>query len=156
MELTATKYKQTEVGMIPEDWGICELESVSKRVGDGIHSTPKYNDSGKYYFVNGNNLIDGKITITENTKRVTEEEFKIHKRELTTSTILISINGTIGNLAFYNNEKIVLGKSAAYINLTDDIDKQFIYQLIQTSQIRDYFENELTGSTIKNLGLGIY
>ena len=154
MELTATKYKQTEVGMIPEDWGICELESVSKRVGEGIHSTPKYNDSGKYYFVNGNNLIDGKITITENTKRVTEEEFKIHKRELTTSTILISINGTIGNLAFYNNEKIVLGKSAAYINLTDDIDKQFIYQLIQTSQIRDYFENELTGSTIKNLGLG--
>ena len=38
----------------------------------------------------------------------------------------MSINGTIGNLAVFNNETIVLGKSAAYINLREKIEKIFI------------------------------
>ena len=29
MELTPIKYKQTEVGMIPEDWYLSEIESFS-------------------------------------------------------------------------------------------------------------------------------
>jgi type I restriction enzyme S subunit len=67
---------------------------------------------------------------------------------------LLSINGTIGNVAFFNNEKIILGKSVAYINLHESVDKQYIYWIIQSDCIKQYFENELTGSTIRNLGLG--
>src|SRR5690625_561412 len=153
MELTKTKYMQTEVGLIPEDWEITKLGLLTHRIGDGIHATPIYSENGEYYFINGNNLSNGKIVITDSTRKVSEREFIIHKRDLTHSTILISINGTIGNLAFYNNEKIILGKSAAYINLTNQINKFFIYQLLQTNFIRKYFTNELTGSTIKNLGV---
>lgn len=35
-------YKQTEVGVIPEDWGITPLATVTSEIGDGIHSTPAY------------------------------------------------------------------------------------------------------------------
>ena len=35
----------------------------------------------------------------------------------TKGIVLVSINGTIGKIAFYNNEKIILGKSACYFNL---------------------------------------
>ena len=152
MELRAG-YKQTEIGVIPKEWAVEIIDSISQRVGDGIHSTPIYSDNTDYYFVNGNNLINGKITINETTKMVSKEEFRNHKRDLNDSTILISINGTIGNLAFYNNEKIILGKSAAYINLSQRIEKLFLYQLLQTNFIKEYFANELTGSTIKNLGI---
>jgi type I restriction enzyme S subunit len=154
MELVETrKYKKTELGMIPNDWEVKTLENFCSRIGDGIHSTPNYSDNGDYYFVNGNNLKDGKIVIFEGTKRVSKDEFLIHKRDLNKSTVLISINGTIGNIAFYNGENVVLGKSAAYINLTEKIDKRLLYQLVQTEFIKLYFEDELTGSTIKNLGL---
>lgn len=34
-----------------------------------------------------------------------------------TEQFLLSINGTIGNAAFYNSEKVVLGKSVCYFNL---------------------------------------
>jgi type I restriction enzyme S subunit len=35
-------YKNTEVGVIPSEWEIFPLEELSYRIGDGIHTTPKY------------------------------------------------------------------------------------------------------------------
>lgn len=153
MELRAG-YKKTEVGAIPDDWNLVKLENLCTKIGDGIHTTPQYSIGGEYFFVNGNNLNGGKIIISDDTKKVSKEEYLIHKRELNGSTVLLSINGTIGNIAFYNGENIVLGKSAAYLNFNDKIDKRLVYQLVQTEFVKQYFTNELTGSTIKNLGLG--
>ena len=135
------------------EWKKIQFSKLCNKISDGIHSTPKYNDEGNYYFVNGNNLVDGNILINENTKRLTENEYLKHKRELNENTILISINGTIGNLAFYRNEDIVLGKSACYINIKSKYPKHFFYFSLQTSRIKNYFNSELTGSTIKNLSL---
>ena len=135
------------------DWEKKKLSEISNKISDGIHSTPKYDENGEYYFINGNNLIDTKIEFDENTKRVDKSEYLKHKNELTSQTILISINGTIGNLAFYNNEKIVLGKSACYIDLKSEENKFFVFYFLQTSSIRTHFNKELTGSTIKNLSL---
>ncbi len=64
----------------------------------------------------------------------------------------MSINGTIGNLAWYSGEKIMLGKSTAFIKIRD-FNKKYIYYYLQTSAIHEYFFNNLTGTTIKNLGL---
>lgn len=148
------EYVKTEIGLIPHDWQLLRLEDFCNRVGDGIHTTPNYDSSGDYHFINGNNLTDGKIIVTEETKRISKGEYLIHKRDLGDSTILLSINGTIGNIAFYKGEKIVLGKSAAYLNLNERVDKRLIFQILQNASVKRYFENELTGSTIKNLGLG--
>lgn len=38
--------KQTEIGLIPEDWAICRLAEVSKKVTDGTHDTPKPIEKG--------------------------------------------------------------------------------------------------------------
>jgi len=146
-------YKQTEIGVIPKDWDVVKLNLLSNDIGDGIHSTPKYVDSSNYFFVNGNNLSDGRILITRDTKCISEDEYKSLKKNLDNTTILMSINGTIGNLAFYNNETVVLGKSAAYIKLSQRIDKIFIYYLLQHISIKQFYDNELTGTTIKNLSL---
>lgn len=147
-------YKETELGWIPEDWNIEVLENLSEKIGDGIHTTPKYSVNGDYFFINGNNLIEGKIVISDNTKKVSKEEYVFHKRDLNKFSVLISINGTIGNIAFYNGEKILLGKSAAYITLNNKkIDKKYYFQMVQTGLVKAQFENELTGTTIKNLGL---
>jgi len=136
-----------------DDWDKVVLEKITTKISDGIHSTPNYDLNGEYYFVNGNNLVNGSISINENTKKVSLEEFKKHKRPLSKNSILLSINGTIGNLALYNNENIVLGKSACYINLQKDLPIDFYYYILQTPKIKKYFLSELTGSTIMNLSL---
>lgn len=136
------------------EWEEVELERLSLKISDGIHTTPSYDDQGNYYFINGNNLIDGLIIVDENTKRVSKEEYEKHKRDLNKNTILLSINGTIGNISTYNNEKVVLGKSACYININDKkANQKFVINFLKTSKVKVFFTSELTGSTIKNLSL---
>ncbi|MCU4430266.1 restriction endonuclease subunit S [Acinetobacter pittii] len=134
-------------------WSLTSLNQLSTKIGDGIHATPKYDENGIIPFINGNNLVNGKILINENIKRISAEEFQKYNQILSDRTLFLSINGTIGNLAFYKNEKVLLGKSVCFINLKDDIDDKFVYLLLQSPQLTKTFNSELTGTTIKNLSL---
>lgn len=134
------------------DWEQCKLRDGTSKIGDGLHGTPVFKDNGDVYFINGNNLVNGKIEITDETKLVSYIEQSDNDKSLDDNTILMSINGTIGNLAWYSGEKIMLGKSAAFIKVRD-FNKKYIYYFLQTSTIQEYFLNNLTGTTIKNLGL---
>jgi type I restriction enzyme S subunit len=138
---------------LPKDWKWLKLGDIVSLLGDGLHGTPEYSTEGDYYFINGNNLGDGKILIKENTKRVSFEQFKKYKKDLNGNTIFVSINGTIGNVAFYKNEKIVLGKSACYFNVKESVDKSYIGLLLKGQRFLNYANNSATGSTIKNVSL---
>ncbi|MCA5607670.1 restriction endonuclease subunit S [Bacteroides fragilis] len=95
---------------IPKGWEWCRLRQITSLLGDGIHGTPEYDPNGEYYFVNGNNLQDKKIVIKPDTKKVSREEYLKYKKNLNKHTVLVSINGTLGNIGFYNDEPIMLGK----------------------------------------------
>lgn len=84
------------------EWHEVSLLDISDRIGDGLHGTPTYSENGDYYFVNGNNLESGEITIKDSTKKVDFEQYQKHKKDINDNAILVSINGTIGNVALYN------------------------------------------------------
>jgi type I restriction enzyme S subunit len=81
-------------------WKEVQLKDVVSILGDGLHGTPEYSEDGEYYFVNGNNLSEGKIVITQETKRVSHSEYLKYKKELGDRTLFVSINGTLGNIAY--------------------------------------------------------
>ena len=138
----------------PKGWEIKKLEELVSKLGDGIHGTPRYTENGPYFFINGNNLNQGRITIDSKTKTVSAEEYEKHKRELNSNTVLVSINGTIGKIAFYNGESIMLGKSACYFNLKkESVNKMYLYHIIDSPYFIKYASNQATGSTIKNVSL---
>ena len=128
-----------------------KLSDFIEKYGDGIHGTPNYSKSGDYYFVNGNNLIDGEITINKDTQKIDCSEYERIKRPLTDKTILLSINGTLGRIAEYSNEKIALGKSVCYINAKTTENKYFIKTILSTKEFQKYIQTVAHGSTIKNL-----
>ena len=72
-------------------WKTAELNSVCEGIGDGLHGTPEYDENGGYPFINGNNLMNGVIEITQATKMVNKETYKKHYIRLTDNTILLSI-----------------------------------------------------------------
>lgn len=146
-------YKQTQAGVLPEDWDAVPLEAIASHVGDGLHGTPVYSSNGGYFFINGNNLKAGRIVITGDTQSVDQSEFTKHRKPLSDRSILMSINGTIGNLGLFDGEPVVLGKSVAYINVKLGTSKLFVYHSLQTRVVRQQFFEGLTGSTIGNLGL---
>ena len=146
-------FNETLNKWIPEGWEVKELKNITSKLGDGLHGTPIYDEKGDYHFINGNNLINGKVTFTKNTKRVNYSEFEKHKKTLNKRTIFVSINGTIGNVGEYQNEKIILGKSVCYFNVNDNIDKDYIKQTILSKSFFQYLETTATGTTIKNVSL---
>ena len=138
---------------IPATWNWARLSNITSILGDGIHGTPEFDATGTVYFINGNNLSNGSIEIKADTKKVSEQEAEKHKRLLNSTTVLVSINGTLGNVAFYNGENVILGKSACYFNLMGNIDKQYIKHILETEYFTEYAKNVATGSTIKNVPL---
>ena len=135
------------------EWKEYKLGEITTEIGDGIHGTPNYSEDGEFYFINGNNISNGKIMIKGDTKRVNRIEFEKYKKSLSNRTILMSINGTIGNVGFYNDEKCILGKSACYFNLKDNVDKNFVYYTFLTDDFQSHLLNIATGTTIQNVPL---
>ena len=103
--------------LLHNDWEQRKFSEGVSEIGDGLHGTPIYCEDGNVYFINGNNLVDGKIVISAETKKVNESQQSTADKSLDDTTILMSINGTIGNLAYYSGERLMLGKSAAYIKV---------------------------------------
>ncbi len=136
-----------------KEWEEVLLTDVATKIGDGLHGTPKYDIGGDYYFINGNNLVSGKVVIKEDTKRVNKSEYLKHSKPINERTLLLGINGTIGNVAYYKNEKCMLGKSACYINVNDETDLQFIYYTLVNKDFQNYIEGIATGTTILNVPL---
>ncbi|MBK7407379.1 MAG: restriction endonuclease subunit S [Saprospirales bacterium] len=132
-----------------EGWEEKTFGELSTRIGDGLHGTPQYDENGDYYFINGNNLNNGIIEIKEGTKQINQEEYLKHRKELNSNTVLVSINGTLGNVAFYNDEPIILGKSACYINFMEIVYKHYIKYLIKSPLFFKNMADESTGATIK-------
>lgn len=135
-------------------WDVKKLKDISREIGDGLHGTPEYSevDTG-CYFINGNNLENGTIVIKENTKMVSEKTKAKHYIEMDDFTILVSINGTLGKVAFYNGENVILGKSACYIKLEAYNEKKYIFELLKSDYFKRYAESECTGTTIRNVSL---
>ncbi|MDA3833142.1 MAG: restriction endonuclease subunit S [Spirochaetales bacterium] len=135
------------------EWEKKKIQDIVTILGDGLHGTPAYSDDGEYYFINGNNLENGRIVFRDKTKRVDHSQFLKFQKNLNDRTLLVSINGTIGNVAYYNGEKVVLGKSTCYFNLANDVDKRFIRYILSGHLFISYLDSYATGTTIKNVSL---
>lgn len=134
-------------------WDKVKLAETVSLLGDGLHGTPIYNPNGVYTFINGNNLSSGFIIVKEDTKRVSVDEYNKYKKDLTDRTVLVSINGTIGNVALYRGEKCILGKSACYLNVKKEYSRKFIYYVLTHPNFQNYAVSVATGTTIKNVSL---
>ena len=137
---------------IPDSWEWVRGEDIVSLIGDGLHGTPVFSKEG-IPFVNGSNLIEGKISLTKSTKFVSEEEYLKYKKDLLPGTLFLSLNGTLGKVAKYHNEKIVLGKSAGYFSLIDLKMQDFIFYFLQSAIFKKYYDSKYTGSVIKNIPL---
>lgn len=136
-----------------EEWKEYRLSELSNNLGDGLHGTPQYDNNGDFYFINGNNLENGKIIIKDTTKKVSYTEAQKYAKPLSNRSLLVSINGTIGNVAKYNSEKCILGKSTCYFNVKEDFDFDFVYYLVANSKFKNRISHLATGTTIKNVSL---
>ena len=142
------------IGEIPEEWNKCKLKNISIDIGDGLHGTPKFDDSGEVYFINGNNFSSEYVEPKFDTKKLClEESLNYPKPELTEQTIMISLNGSYGKVCLYRYFPMLLGKSAGYITLLPSINRRYVRYYLSSTPAQIIMTLSLNGTTIPNLSL---
>ena len=142
------------IGEIPEEWNRCKLKNISIDIGDGLHGTPKFDDSGEVYFINGNNFSSEYVEPKFDTKKLClEESLNYPKPELTEQTIMISLNGSYGKVCLYRYFPMLLGKSAGYITLLPPINRRYVRYYLSSTPAQIIMTLSLNGTTIPNLSL---
>ena len=134
-------------------WKVNKFSDLCTAIGDGLHGTPVYDDDGLYPFINGNNFRENRIEITSETRRVGQKMYDKYFIDLDSTTIMLSINGTLGRTALYNGETVILGKSACYSKIGPLLDRKFVLAVFLSDAFQQYMQDNCTGTTIRNFGL---
>jgi len=146
-------YKQTEVGVIPEDWKSTVAETICD-VRDGTHDSPKYLAQG-VPFITSKNIISGKIDFSEVVYISHEDAKEINKRsKVDKDDILMSMIGTVGNAVHVNFEPVFCIKNVALLK-PRNVNPSFLAQLLSTAHFQQYIESKLDGGIQKFIALGV-
>jgi type I restriction enzyme S subunit len=148
-------YKQTEVGVIPEDWGVRYLADVSKKITDGDHVTPARTAQG-YYLLSARNVLNGRIDVSD-VDYVGSAEYQRMKQRCgpEAGDILISCSGTIGRVAVVpSGFECVLVRSAALAKIDSDLaDGIFLQFWLQGSKAQAQIASSVNQGAQPNLFL---
>jgi type I restriction enzyme S subunit len=155
MELTKTKYKKTEVGIIPMDWLDKGLKDISTLITKG--TTPhKFSSSGVNY-IKIESLLGDSIDLN----RCLFIEERIHNGELKRSIlnendILFAIAGaTIGKLTIVNKEIIPANtnQALAIIRLNKEQNIKYVFFVLKSFLMQKYILDNIAGGAQPNLNL---
>lgn len=153
-------YKQTEVGVIPEDWEVASLGTVSTVVRGG---SPRPAGDSRYF--NGSfipwltvasltNIPDVQLVVSETATCLTEEGSR-RSRTLSPGTLIVANSGaTLGVAKILGIKCCANDGIAALQHVGEDVDVRFVAHFIntQTSVLREVVA---TGNGQPNLNTGL-
>ena len=144
-------YKQTEVGVIPEDWEYSELSKIAKVI-DSLHQTPVFSEDG-YPMVRVADIKQGNLDLSTALK-VSEIVFLEFTRgyKPQRGDIVLSRVGTYGVSSFVEtDEEFCLGQSTVVIKCS--LPARFLYYVLNSTVVQKQIEDGSYGSGYKSLSL---
>jgi type I restriction enzyme S subunit len=150
-------YKNTEVGVIPEDWeveNILDDCTLKARIGWQGLTTAEYLETGNFGLVTGTDFRNGYID-WNNCVYVDKSRYIQDKNiQLRINDVLVTKDGTIGKVAFINKlpNPTTLNSGVFVIRpKNENIDNQFFYYLLMSFYFDDFLSKITAGSTITHL-----
>ncbi len=149
-------YKQTEVGVIPEDWNMSLLDSLAKR-GSG-HTPDKkhpeyWNGSIKWISLKDSDVLDNLyIENTDSTITpigIANSSAVVHPA----GTVVLSRDAGVGKSAITKCDMAVSQHFMAW-QCGSQLDNHFLYHWLQS--MKSEFERIAMGSAIKTIGLSYF
>jgi type I restriction enzyme, S subunit len=146
-------YKQTEVGVVPEEWEIISLNSIAD-VRDGTHESPKYVSNG-VLFITSKNISKAQIDFSSAPFISEKDAIEINKRsKVDLGDILMSMIGTIGNSTLITKEPNFCIKNVALIKPSELIGNRFLAHLIASDLFQRVLIDSMDGGIQKFISLG--
>ncbi len=149
-------YKQSALGVIPEDWEVIRFEDGCARILDGTHFSPKSN-GGPYKYITSKNIRNEGLDLS-NISYVSEEEHRsIYKRcPVVKGDILLTKDGAnTGNCCLNPlDEEFSLLSSVALIRGDEKrLTNEFLFQFIKSEDGQTIIENAIGGQAITRITL---
>jgi type I restriction enzyme S subunit len=152
-------YKQTEVGVIPEDWGVKSMDSLTNLMTNGFVgiATSAYVDSDDgVLYVQGYNVQENGFNF-HGIKRVAKSFHARHQKSCLREGDLLTIQtGDIGVTTMVPPELVGANCHALVISrfVKNQSDPSFYCQYLNSERGRSQLREIETGSTMKHLNVG--
>ena len=148
-----TRFKQTEIGEIPESWDVVRLEDVVVRATYGF-TNPMPTTTNGPWMVTAKDVREG--TIDYSTARHTSEE--AYRTKITDKSrpvkddVLVTKDGTLGRIAVVDREGACINQSVALIRPEQQrIAPRFLAAYLESPDGQRRMLDDAGGSTIKHI-----
>jgi type I restriction enzyme S subunit len=150
-------YKQTEVGVIPEDWKMVTLSEISAFITKGATPTTygfRWETEGVPFL--RSECITASGLDLRYAQPISEAAHQMLRRSaITTGDLLVSITGYVGRVALVENlPRGNINQHIARVRVTDsEVDPGYVYHFLSQPYIRRYFESITTGQAYPQISL---
>lgn len=149
-------YRQTEMGMIPEDWTISSVHKLCSKIQDGTHFSPKPGGND-YLYITSKNIRYGYLDVSS-ASRISESEHRlIYRRcDVKKGDLLLTKDGAnTGNAALNTlEEEFSLLSSVAFLRFPEEryTTQYFLQQILGPASQRQ-IQDAMSGNAITRLTL---
>ena len=154
-------YKQTEVGMIPEDWFPTPLPDICWfQEGPGVR-THQFRNSG-VKLLNGTNIVNGEVRLDTTTRHISLAEasgaykhFLVDAGDILLATSGITIDKLHEKVAIAQFEQLPLCMNTSTVRFkvyAQKIVDDYLYFFLQSDLFKTQIERQATGSAQLNFG----
>ncbi len=150
----STKFKETEIGFIPEEWEVSDIGSFCSNMSSGgtpSRQNKEYYKSGSVYWVKTGELNDSYIYDTE--EKITEDAIKNSSAKIfPKNTISLAMYGaTVGKLGIFGTEA---STNQACCNMITNSDSDYKFLFYSLLNKREELVGRANGAAQQNLSVG--
>jgi type I restriction enzyme S subunit len=148
-------YKQTEVGVIPEDWAVINASEACLKIQDGTHFSPRIGGND-YLYITSKNIRSGYLDLSTASRIDAAQHHAIYQRcDVKKGDLLLTKDGAnTGNAALNTlDEEFSLLSSVAFLRFHQSRSAAYFLQQILTSPGQRRIQDAMSGNAITRLTL---
>ncbi|MGK0270701.1 MAG: type I restriction enzyme S subunit [Cocleimonas sp.] len=140
-ELFPNQLVESELGELPEGWGLFKMNDLVKQIKPGTNYQPKRQEQG-IPFVNGKHVQNGFLDFTKDIKYITQNEYeRVHKNwKPEVNDVLITRIGTLGRVGIVTEHDLPMALHYNSINIKEGTIKHpFIFFLLKSEYFQYFY-----------------
>jgi len=149
-------YKQTDAGLIPDDWICDELSKFLGFISYGF-TNPMPTVLDGIFMITAADVNGGRLQL-QTARKTSEAAYKsllTAKSKPKSQDILLTKDGTLGRVALVGTEVICINQSVAVLRPNDRADPAFLKFLLEAPGYQRRMIEDAGGSTIKHIYITI-
>lgn len=150
-----SKFKKTELGMIPKEWKIVSIKESDIEFVDGDRGInyPKldeFSKSGYCLFLSNKNIKNDRFIFNECTFITKDKDELLRKGKLERNDIILTTRGTVGTVAIYDNsvpfDNIRINSGMLIFRTKQKFYSDFLYFMLKSQFMKKKYKSVASGS----------